>query len=132
MLAQVPQYQLMQMLKQMEVVDMEMVEAIKGVEMKMVEVTKEVVGPAMEVEAVEVEEETVTPTKTVPVMLHSAANTSSVEKQLSMEVMGKEEGAVVEDQDVGVEGVVAAMAVEVVEETQEDSGGKNGMQLKTL
>ena len=65
-------------------------------------------------------------------MLHSAANTSSVEKQLSMEVMGKEEGEAVEDQDVGVEGVVAAMAVEVVEETQEDSGGKNGMQLKTL
>ena len=75
-----PQYQLMQMLKQMEVVDMEIVE-----------VTKEVVGPAMVVEAVEVEEETVTPTKTVPVMLHSAANTSSAEKQLSMEVMDKEE-----------------------------------------
>ena len=40
MLAQVPQYQLMKMLKQMEVVDMEMVEAIKGLEMEMVEVTK--------------------------------------------------------------------------------------------
>ena len=124
MLAQVPQYQLMKMLKQMEVVDMEIVE-----------VTKEVVGPAMvveAVEAVEVVEETVTPTKTVPVMLHSAANTSFVEKQLSMEVMGKEEGEVQEDQDVGVEEVVAAMDVEVVKETQEDSGGKNGMRLKTL
>ena len=130
MLAQVPQYQLMQMLKQMEVVDMEMVEAIRGVEME--KVTKEVLGQAMVVEAVEVEEETVTPTKTVPVMLHSAANTSFVEKQLSMEVMGKEEGEVQEDQDVGVEEVVAAMDVEVVKETQEDSGGKNGMQLKTL
>ena len=40
MLVPVPQYQVMQMLKQMEVVDMEMVEAIKGVEMEMVEVTK--------------------------------------------------------------------------------------------
>ena len=111
---------------------MEMVEAIKEVVKEMVEVTKEGVGPATMVETVEVVEATVTPTKTVLVMLHSAANTSSVEKLLSMEVMGKEEVEVQEDQDVGVEEVVVAMAVEVVEETQEDNGGKKEMQLKTL
>eukprot|EP00092_Neocalanus_flemingeri_P090775 GFUD01114985.1.p1 GENE.GFUD01114985.1~~GFUD01114985.1.p1 ORF type:complete len:160 (+),score=66.16 GFUD01114985.1:44-481(+) len=126
-------YQLMQMLKQVEEVDMATEEATKGVAgLAMEEVDRVVVVVVMVV----VMEASVPPTKTVLVMLLSVANTSFVEIQQHMEITGRVEGEVLEQQDVEEEEVVEALGVEEVEETQEEdaiiAGEKNVMQFIIL
>eukprot|EP00092_Neocalanus_flemingeri_P000768 GFUD01000815.1.p2 GENE.GFUD01000815.1~~GFUD01000815.1.p2 ORF type:complete len:246 (+),score=91.51 GFUD01000815.1:270-1007(+) len=122
-------YQLMQMLKQVEEVDMAMEEATKGVAGLAMEVVDRVV-------VVVVMEASVPPTKTVLVMLLSVANTIFVEIQQHMEITGRVEGEVLEQQDVEEEEVVEALGVEEVEETQEEdaiiAGEKNVTQFINL